>query len=107
MRADPPCDWLWPSDTVLRAQVAVGLHDVDLARQQYERLQPYSRTLAIALGIVVLGPIDQVLGELAASFGGDATAGEHFRRAIDTSTQVGAPVWEARARASLDQLASR
>lgn len=50
----------------MRAEVAVGLGDVEVGRRCYAELVPWAGTLAgVSSGTVTLGPADLVLADLA------------------------------------------
>ncbi|KXP00583.1 BTAD domain-containing putative transcriptional regulator [Tsukamurella pseudospumae] len=82
------------------AVAAIGGHDevVDV----YDELLRYSGELGGAdTGCYVVGPVDTVLGDLAARLGGPARAADHYRAAARLAERCGNEVW---ARAARDRL---
>jgi hypothetical protein len=88
----------------LRSMLAVGTGNVRLARQQYEWLAPFGGLVAVGVGMVVLGPVDQTLGDLASMLGDTVAAADHYRRAAEVSDRLRSPHWAERAQRSLAQL---
>jgi hypothetical protein len=84
--------------------LAIGTGDTRLARQQYEWFAPHAGLVTVCVGMVVLGPVDQTLGDLARVLGDTAGAAAHYRRAIEVSDRLRSPHWAERARRSLEQL---
>ncbi|MFC4942246.1 BTAD domain-containing putative transcriptional regulator [Pseudonocardia sp. GCM10023141] len=65
-----PRNYYWQLWTVLRAEVAVGLGDREVAARCYDELLPWAGTFAgLSSGTVTLGPVDRVLADLAALLG--------------------------------------
>jgi DNA-binding SARP family transcriptional activator/RecA/RadA recombinase len=90
----PPRDGFWLIDVTLRAILAAGTDNAELARRLYEWLAPYAGSVTVAVGMVTFGPLDQTLGDLANTFGDSATALHHYQVAMDVATRVRAPRWE-------------
>jgi DNA-binding SARP family transcriptional activator len=103
-RVPPARDAFWFLDMTLRSMLAIGTGDTRLARQQYEWFAPHAGLVTVCVGMVVLGPVDQTLGDLARVLGDTAGAAAHYRRAIEVSDRLRSPHWAERARRSLEQL---
>jgi hypothetical protein len=59
-------NYYWLLFTALRAEVAIGFADVEVAARCYEQLLPWGATLAgLASGTVTLGPVSHLLADLA------------------------------------------
>ncbi|MEQ3553123.1 BTAD domain-containing putative transcriptional regulator [Pseudonocardia nematodicida] len=101
-RPDVPLarSYYWLPWTCVRAEVAVGLGDRDVAAACRDELAPWSGTIAgLSSGTIALGPTDLVLAELAGMLDGPGAAREHHLRvAADVADRLGAGHWVARAR---------
>ncbi|NNH69857.1 AAA family ATPase [Nocardia uniformis] len=72
---------------VIQARIAVLLSDTATARELYDELLPNAGTVAgLESGAAYLGPMDAILGELAAAFGDIDRAAAH-RAAAEELTQ--------------------
>ncbi|WP_235883539.1 BTAD domain-containing putative transcriptional regulator [Saccharopolyspora elongata] len=99
---DSPRDLLYEARLCLEAVLAIGLADRPMMARVYELLQPAAGELAGAgSGLLVLGPVAQYLGDLAAALDRREAAGNHYRQAAAVARQAGAPHWIAAARARL------
>ncbi|MEU6268166.1 BTAD domain-containing putative transcriptional regulator [Saccharopolyspora shandongensis] len=95
-------DLLYEAHLCLEAVLAIGLADREMMARVYELLQPAEGELAGAgSGLLVLGPVAQYLGDLAAALDRREAAGNHYRQAEAVARQAGAPHWIAAARARL------
>ena len=98
-----PHDHYWFRWTALRAENAVRLHDPATAATCYRQLLPWRGHLPGLLHAhVALGPIDHVLGELAAALGRPADAARHYSDAVRVADAIGAAHWASRAQQALD-----
>lgn len=95
--------YYWLLWTSVRAEVAVGLGDVEVGRRCYDELLPWAGTLAgVSSGTVTLGPVDLVLADLATLLGRpDTERRTHLRNAAAAAERAGAPIWRARAEQAL------
>ncbi|MEV0051295.1 BTAD domain-containing putative transcriptional regulator [Saccharopolyspora shandongensis] len=99
---ESPRDLLYEARLCLEAVLAIGLADREMMARVYELLQPAEGELAGAgSGLLVLGPVAQYLGDLAAALDRREAAGNHYRQAEAVARQAGAPHWIAAARARL------
>ncbi|MGB3370120.1 MAG: BTAD domain-containing putative transcriptional regulator [Rhodococcus sp. (in: high G+C Gram-positive bacteria)] len=70
-------DYYWRGMTALRAHAAAALGDIDVCRQCYDELLPYTGTFAgVDSGSLYCGPVDAALAATAAALGLDSAA-EH------------------------------
>ncbi|GAA1090712.1 BTAD domain-containing putative transcriptional regulator [Pseudonocardia alni] len=92
--------YYWLIWTCVRAEVAVGLADRDVAARYREQLRPWTGTVAgLSSGTIALGPTDLVLAGLEGLL--DPAGGgrvHHLREAERVASELGAPVWRDRAR---------
>nr|WP_238590250.1 AAA family ATPase [Pseudonocardia sp. AL041005-10] len=92
--------YYWLIWTCVRAEVAVGLADRDVAARCREQLRPWTGTVAgLSSGTIALGPTDLVLAGLEGLL--DPAGGgrvHHLREAERVAAELGAPVWRDRAR---------
>ncbi|WP_207908860.1 AfsR/SARP family transcriptional regulator [Pseudonocardia endophytica] len=100
--------YYWLLWTSVRAEVAVGLGDVEVGRRCYDELAGWAGMLAgVSSGTVTLGPVDLVLADLAALVGRPYTERvAHLRNAVAVADAAGAPLWRARAEKALAALAA-
>jgi DNA-binding SARP family transcriptional activator len=86
----------------MRGLAVVAIGGPEDAEASYEALLPYRDRLAGAsTGAYVLGPVDQVLGDLAAVLGRPDDAAEHYRVARDLAGRCGNAHWRRRAEDAL------
>ncbi|TDC49450.1 ATPase [Actinomadura sp. KC345] len=99
-------DYFFDLTMPLRAMRAMALGERDLAEEAYAALLPYAGHFAGgATAIATLGPVAQVLGDLARFLGRPAeTAAGHYRRAAEVADRLGAALWTERAGAALARL---
>ena len=80
----------------LLGEVAAGTGDH--AAELYEVLTPHAaRNPVIDHAVAALGPVQRVLGLLAAAEGRPAEAARHFAAAVELAAAWGAPAWALRA----------
>lgn len=87
--------WLFAASFLSEVVGLVG--DVDIARSLYEQLAPYEHLNAYSPPELCTGSAARYLGILAATSGRWDAAAEHFRRAIESNTRMGARPWVAHA----------
>ncbi|HZQ79240.1 MAG TPA: AAA family ATPase [Acidimicrobiia bacterium] len=92
----------WISVLVTLGTVAAGVGDTASAAACYRRLLPFRGRIAALGRAGIVGPVDPVLGCLAAVMGLDGEAEAHFGEAIVLCERWGAPLWAARARRAAD-----
>ncbi|MGH2747195.1 MAG: AAA family ATPase [Actinomycetota bacterium] len=92
-----PKDNEWLFAVSFLAEVVGFLGDVDTAQSLYEQLAPYEHLNAYSPPEMCTGSVARYLGILAAALGRWDTAAEHFLRAIDSNTRMGARPWAAHA----------
>ena len=102
---EAPGDFLHLPSLAMLAELAVAVGDDAVCRRVYQMLAAFTgRQVTLGFGMAWLGPVDQVLGELAAACGAIAEARAHFEAAAMQSMRLGAPRAAARARASVRTL---
>ncbi|KAA2266019.1 AAA family ATPase [Solihabitans fulvus] len=102
---EPPHDWLWLLQMVVRAYTWALCGDVASSRWALARLLPYSgRTVTCGSGTICWGSIDHVLGELAATAGDTALATRLLRRSVRHNDELGCVRWQERSVARLAEL---
>ncbi|MGQ4597570.1 BTAD domain-containing putative transcriptional regulator [Nocardia sp. R6R-6] len=88
----------------LRGMTVAALGTPQEAGALYRELLPYRDRLGGAdTGSYVVGPVDTVLGDLAALHGEPGPAAEHYRAALRVARRCGNPAWIAAARERLDR----
>ena len=87
----------WLGGMGLAGRLSAALGDVSRAESIYELLLPYAGR-ACMLGAAVFGPVDPVLGLLAATRGRLDDAHHHFDAAAEFCRRMGLPTWLARSR---------
>ena len=96
-RPDEPIsrNYYWLFLTALRAEVAIGLDDREMAARCYADLLPHAGTLAgLASGTVTVGPVARTLAELAELLGLPASVVEDHRETADrVAHELGAGHW--------------
>ena len=104
-RAAIPRDHYWFRWTVLRAENAVHLGDLDTAASCYQQLLPWAGHLPGLLHAhMALGPVDHTLGDVAVALNQPDPAARHYADAIAVAERVGSPHWAARSRQALQTL---
>ena len=85
----------WIGTLALAGRVAAALEDADAAATLYRLLRPYAGH-ACWFGAAVFGPVDPVLGLLAATLNRADEADAHFAQAVELCRRRGMPTWLAR-----------
>jgi hypothetical protein len=86
---DAPRSWTWLISAVGAATAATMLQRVDAVKVLQPRIEPYSgRLVVIASGTSCEGPVDVVLGMLAATRGDETAAREWFEAALALHDRV-------------------
>lgn len=100
-------DYFYDIVIAARGRVGIALNDPARAQEAYTTLTPFA-DLLIGGGTasVAMGPIAQVLGELAEHFGRPDEAAAHYRRAAAVAEQAQAARWAAEAHTALHRLES-
>ncbi|GAA4533157.1 BTAD domain-containing putative transcriptional regulator [Amycolatopsis samaneae] len=102
---EPPRDWLWLLQMVLRAYTWALCGDTASCRYALDQLSPYSgRAVTNGSGILCWGSIDHFLGEVAAGAGEPARAVVLFRQAADHNAALQATHWHRRSVRRLAEL---
>ncbi|GAA1728138.1 BTAD domain-containing putative transcriptional regulator [Nonomuraea bangladeshensis] len=97
-------DYYWLLWETMHAQTAVALGDRETAARCYDTLLPWEdRVAGLSSGSVTLGPVAQVLGDLARLLE-LPVAGAHYARAAQVAERIGSPHWAAAARESLEDV---
>jgi len=92
---EPRLDYYWLLWQGLRGENAIALGDRRAAEHSYEVLLPWDGEPAgMHSGSITLGPVAQILGDLAVFLGRDATA--HYERAVAVAERIGSPHWARR-----------
>ncbi|MFI5958580.1 BTAD domain-containing putative transcriptional regulator [Cryptosporangium sp. NPDC051539] len=101
-----PPDYYWLLWMAFRAENALGLGARDVAESCYRSLTPHRGTLpGMSSGSVTLGPLDTILGDLAAFLGRPHDAAAHYRDGLRTAELLGAFHWVEAASDRTSQLA--
>jgi len=89
-----PQDGDWMIAMALLADLCADLEDAERSRALYELLAPYSgRQVVVGFAAVCLGPVDRLLGRLAAVDGRSDRAATHFESALAAAAGLRAPLW--------------
>ncbi|TDC92727.1 BTAD domain-containing putative transcriptional regulator [Actinomadura sp. 7K507] len=101
-------DYFFDLTMAVRALRAMALGDRDLAEEAYTALAPYAgQFTGGATAVATLGPVAQVLGDLAVFLGRPAeTAAGHYRKAAEVAHRLGATRWAEEAGAATARLGS-
>lgn len=95
-------DYFYETSMAARGRLGIALRDPVRVDEAYAALTPFADlVVGGGTGTVAMGPIAQVLGELAEHYGRAGEAAEHYRRAAAVAERAGAPRWAADARAAL------
>ncbi|MCP2170339.1 BTAD domain-containing putative transcriptional regulator [Goodfellowiella coeruleoviolacea] len=102
---EPPRDWLWLLQMVLRAYAWVLCGDVESCRWALDRLLPYAgRTVTNGSAVICWGSVDHFLGELAEVAGDRDLAITMLRNAVRHNGELGCVRWQQRSQSRLDEL---
>ncbi|MHC1558743.1 BTAD domain-containing putative transcriptional regulator [Actinomycetospora sp. C-140] len=90
-------DWWWTLWTAMRAEVAVGLGDRDVAARCHDDLAPWAGRMAgLMSGTATFGPVDGVLADLGVLLGHpDDDVARHRAAAAALGARLGSPPWPA------------
>ncbi|RSN71208.1 BTAD domain-containing putative transcriptional regulator [Actinomadura sp. WAC 06369] len=99
-------DYFFDLATGIRAHRAIVLDQRDVAERAYADLLPYEGHFAGGCTtFATIGPVAQILGDLAGYLGRPArVAADHYRRAARAADTFGAPLFSRRAREALAAL---
>ena len=97
---EQPRDTVWLAGTVAHAWAAASLGDQPQAARLIGQLSGFAGRLAWN-GVAVFGVVDLALGRLHATVGDLVASEASLLAAIELTERIGAPIWLARARASL------
>ncbi|TDB96530.1 AfsR/SARP family transcriptional regulator [Actinomadura sp. 7K534] len=99
-------DYFFDLTMPMRSLRAIALGDRGLAEECYAALLPFAEQFtggATAIG--TLGPVSQILGDLAKFLGRPAdTAAAHYRKAAEVAARLGASLWTERADTAMTAL---
>lgn len=98
-----PRDFTWTAGMYALGKAVAGVGDPVRARVVLRALEPHSGLMSW-FGTGTYGPLDQVVGECAATAGDTAAARRHLGKAGEMAQALGAPLFEAEATAALAQL---
>ncbi|MFE3824612.1 BTAD domain-containing putative transcriptional regulator [Streptomyces sp. NPDC059092] len=102
---EPPHDWLWLLQMVLRAYTWALCGDVRSCRWALERLLPYAgRAVTTGSAMLCWGSIDHFLAEVAAVAGERTAAATLMRGAVRHNGELGCVRWAQRSRRRLAEL---
>lgn len=105
---EPPRDWLWLMQMVLRAYTWALCGDVPSSEYALQRLLRYSgRTVTTGSAILCWGSIDHFLGESAAVTGQTELAITLLRKAVRHNDEMGCVIWRDRSAGRLAELTAR
>lgn len=102
-----PRDAYWPSLVWLLSLAFEALDDGERAETVYELARPFADVVIVDLGATFLGAMAHHLGVLAATFGADDAAADHFAHALEVHERLGADEWAPKSRLALDRSRSR
>jgi hypothetical protein len=100
----PPArrDYFFDLVMAFRGLRALALEDRVTAREAYQELLPYEDHITGgACAVASVGPVGQILGDLAIFLERPAAAAEHYRHAVAVAERIGAGQWADTAHASL------
>lgn len=99
-------DYFFDLTMAVRGLRAVALGDRPLAEEAYAALLPYEgHFTGGATAVATVGPVAQVLGDLARFLErSPEVAAAHYRKAADVAARLDAPFWAEKATASLAAL---
>ncbi|TDD89799.1 ATP-binding protein, partial [Actinomadura rubrisoli] len=99
-------DYFFDLAMAVRGRRAIALGDRELAAEVYAALLPYDgHVTGGASAVATIGPVAQVLGDLALFLERPAqVAAAHYRRAVEIAERVGAAQWAAQAGEALARL---
>jgi DNA-binding SARP family transcriptional activator len=98
-------DYFFDLVMAFRGLRALALDDRATAREAYEELLPYEAHLTGgACAVASVGPVGQILGDLAVFLDRPEAAVGHYRAAAAVAERIGAVHWADTARASLQGL---
>ncbi|GAA4229486.1 BTAD domain-containing putative transcriptional regulator [Actinomadura meridiana] len=98
-------DYFFDLTMSLRGMRALAFGDRGLAENVHATLLPYSeRFSGGGTGAATLGPIAQILGDLALLLERPIEAADHYREAAAVAERLGSSYWAETARASLQRL---
>ncbi|MGF1646151.1 MAG: BTAD domain-containing putative transcriptional regulator [Kineosporiaceae bacterium] len=81
----------------VRGLLAVAIDDPDRAAAAYRELLPYANLLAAAgSAVLVVAPVAEILGDVAAYRGNSDAAAEHYQHAVGVAQRAGARHWVER-----------
>jgi DNA-binding SARP family transcriptional activator len=95
-RERSPCrrDIFWLICMAMQAYGAIGLGELEEAEAAYAELAPWESQLAGASSAAfTVGPVAQVLGDLAGALGRPQDAASHYQKAAKVATRVGSRPW--------------
>ncbi len=91
----------------VRGLLAVAVDDPQRAVAAYRELLPYEDLLAAAgSAVLVVAPVGEILGDLAAHRGEREAAAGHYRRALQVAERAGARHWVERVGEALARVTS-
>lgn len=94
--ADIPQDGDWMIAMALLADLCADLRDAERARTLYGLLAPYhGRQVVVGFAAVCLGPVDRLLGRLAAVAGRRDRGAAHFEAALGAAAALRSAPWLA------------
>ena len=85
----------WLASATLLTEVCWSLEDIERARSLYQQLLPYRTLNAVGWPEIILGSVERPLGILAGMIGDTAGSEDHFKRALELNTHMGARPWVA------------
>ncbi|MEU5878528.1 BTAD domain-containing putative transcriptional regulator [Spirillospora sp. NPDC047279] len=98
-------DFFFDLVMALRGVRAIALDDPETAAEAHAALLPYEgRVTGGSSAVASIGPVGQILGDLAVHLGRPDQAVGHYRRAAEVAARIGAAHWVAAAHESLARL---
>lgn len=99
-----PRDFFWLTAVGVVGEAAAALGDAPIAARVYAMLEPFAER-TVQLGFAAcFGPVERVLGVLAAACGRPDAAQAHLERALARAEATGALTFALRSRAELGEL---
>jgi DNA-binding SARP family transcriptional activator len=91
-------DYAFDLNWGIRGLLGVAVDDADRVAGAYRALAPFPELLAGAgSAVLVIAPIAEILGDLAAHRDEPARAADHYARAVEVARRAGAAHWAERA----------
>jgi DNA-binding SARP family transcriptional activator/tetratricopeptide (TPR) repeat protein len=85
----------WLASATFLTEACWSLGDMERARSLYQQLCQFRTLNAVGYPETILGSVERPLGILAGMIGGTEASEDHFKRALEMNTHMGARPWVA------------